>query len=86
MGYILSINTIRAWLNNSAVASGNTNNNYSRVSVLEDIDLKKLGSLKLFIPNVDENSNLVTPTPNQNTQKTTDQPQVSPQQESVVIK
>lgn len=87
MGYILSINTIRAWLNNSSVASGNTNNNYSRVSVLEDIDLKKLGSLKLFIPNVDKNSNLVTPPPtaNQNTPKTTDQTQVAPQQESVVI-
>jgi len=85
LGYILSINTIRAWLNNSTVASSDTNNNYSRVSVLEDIDLKKLGSLKLFIPNVDKNSNIVAPTTNQNTQKTTGQSQVAPQPESVVI-
>ena len=54
LGYILSINTINSWLNNSSITYGDTNNNnYSRVSVLEDIDLNKLGALKLFIPDTD---------------------------------
>lgn len=52
LGYILSINKINSWLNNSTLAYGNDNsNNYSRVSsILENIDLNTLGSLDLFIP------------------------------------
>lgn len=61
LGYILSINTIKAWLGNTPVIAGGTNNNYSRVSVLEDIDLNNLGSLKLFIPPTDAKGDLVTP-------------------------
>ncbi|MBI4118869.1 MAG: trypsin-like peptidase domain-containing protein [Parcubacteria group bacterium] len=87
LGYILSINTINSWLGNSSTAYGGTsNNNYSRVSVLEDIDLKKLGSLKLFIPDTDTKGNLATPTTSQNTQKTTNQPKINQtQKESIVI-
>ncbi|MDO8565841.1 MAG: serine protease [Candidatus Moranbacteria bacterium] len=61
LSYILSINTINAWLGNSSVAySGNSNqNNYSRVSsVLEDIDLKELGSLEFIIPGTKESEDI----------------------------
>ena len=50
LGYILSINTINSWLGNSSITYGGTNNNYSRVSVLEDIDLKKLDALNYLFP------------------------------------
>ena len=89
MGYILSINTIKAWLGNSTIAYGNTNNTYSRVSVLEDIDLNKLGSLKLFIPDTDAKGDLVATPANQNSPKTTEQPQIiqqdEQQEESIII-
>ena len=91
LGYILSINTINSWLGNSSITYGGTSNNtYSRVSVLEDIDLNKLDSLKLFIPETDVSGNLVapvTPATNQKTQKITEQSQSSQaQEESTVIK
>lgn len=87
LGYILSTNTINSWLNNSSITYGGTdNNNFSRVSVLEDIDLNKLGTLKLFIPDTDTKGNLVTPPTNQGAQKTTGQPQNNQtQKESTVI-
>lgn len=87
LGYILSINTINSWLGNSSIVSGGANNNYSRVSVLEDIDLKKLGSLKLFIPDTDAKGNLATPPTNQNTQKITEKPKINQtQKEPTIIK
>ena len=88
LGYILAINTINAWMGNSSIVLGGTSDNqYSRVSVLEDIDLKSLGSLKLFIPDTDTKGNLVAPAKNQNTQKTTEQPGVKQaQKESTIIK
>lgn len=62
LGYILSINTINAWLGNGYVAYDDSNNNqYSRVSVLEDIDLNELDALELFIPKTDEEGNITTP-------------------------
>lgn len=87
MGYLLSIDIIKAWLSNSSIASGNTNNNnYSRVSVLEDMDLKKLNSLKLFIPDVDEKGNLSVSEKNKNSQDTKEQPQPSQaQKESTIV-
>jgi len=53
LGYLLSVNKVNSWINGSSYAydSGNSNN-YSRVSsVLEDIDLNSLNSLKLFVAN-----------------------------------
>ena len=87
LGYILSINTINSWLNNSSITYGDTNNNnYSRVSVLEDIDLNKLGALKLFIPDTDTKGNLVAPTVGQSAQKTGEQPKNNQtQKESTII-
>lgn len=75
LGYILSINTIKAWLGNASIISDGTNNNYSRVSVLEDIDLKKLDSLQLFIPNTDSRGNLSAPAIAQNQKNVTGQTQ-----------
>lgn len=51
LGYLLSINKINSWLNNSPLAyNDGSSNKYSRVStILEDIDLSKLGNLSLFI-------------------------------------
>ncbi|NMB47922.1 trypsin-like peptidase domain-containing protein [Candidatus Kuenenbacteria bacterium] len=51
MGYLLSVNKINSWLNNSVAYNYNTNNNnYSRVSaLLEDMDLNGLGSLGLYV-------------------------------------
>ena len=51
LGYVLSIDTINNWLGNTSIAyTNNSNNNYSRVSsVLETIDLEKLGLLQLVI-------------------------------------
>ncbi|MCK5416220.1 trypsin-like peptidase domain-containing protein [Candidatus Parcubacteria bacterium] len=58
IGYILSVNKINSWLNNSPMAyNNNGNNNYARVSILEDIDLNTLDSLDLFIFDEDENNN-----------------------------
>lgn len=90
LGYLLSINTINAWLGTSSVVLGTTNNKYSRVSVLEDIDLNELDSLKLFIPNTDEKGDLVPTPTEQNQQEPAEQPQITEQQnesqdESVVI-
>jgi len=90
LGYLLSINTINSWLGNSSTAYGGTsNNNYSRVSVLEDIDLNKLGSLKLFIPDTDAKGNLSDSAKNkviQNTQNVKEQPQTNQtQKESTII-
>ena len=71
LGYVLSINTINAWLGNSSIASNSgSNNNYSRVSsVLENIDLKKLDSLQLIIPNTKETTK-ETPQNNKTASKT----------------
>jgi len=87
LGYILSINTINSWLGNSSMTYGGTsNNNYSRVSVLEDIDLNKLGSLKLFIPDTDAKGDLSASAKNQNSQNIKEQPQSNQtQKESIVI-
>lgn len=52
MGYLLSVDKVNSWLNNSVAYNNNTNNNnnYSRVSALvDDIDLNSLGSLGLYI-------------------------------------
>ncbi|MCK5320613.1 trypsin-like peptidase domain-containing protein [Candidatus Parcubacteria bacterium] len=58
MGYILSVNKINSWLNGSPMAYNNDgDNNYARVSILEDIDLNTLDSLDLFIFSEDENNN-----------------------------
>jgi len=69
------------------MAYGSTNNNnYSRVSVLEDIDLNKLGSLKLFIPDTDAKGDLTTSVKNQDLQKTADQSQSNQtQKESNIV-
>ena len=93
LGYILSINTVNAWLGNSAIASrGNSNqNNFSRVSsVLENIDLKKLDSIKLLLPKTDDKGNNiippVTPTTNQGARTATEQPQTNQSQmESTIV-
>ena len=87
LGYILSVNTINSWLGNSSITYGGTNNNnYSRVSVLEDIDLNKLDALKLFIPDTDTKGNLVAPTMGQSAQKTAEQPKNNQiQKESTII-
>lgn len=52
LGYILSINYINAFLNNTTVAyNPSTNNNYARVrAVLENSSVKKLKSLQLAVP------------------------------------
>lgn len=61
LGYVLSVNTINNWMGNSAAQRSRADNNYSRVSsILENMDLKKLGSLELVIPNK-ENSLNVSP-------------------------
>ena len=51
MGYLLSVNKVNSWLNNSIAYNYNSNNNnYSRVSaLLEDMDLGQLDSLGLFV-------------------------------------
>ena len=90
LGYILSINTINSWLGNSSTAYGGTsNNNYSRVSVLEDIDLNKLDSFKLFIPDTDAKGDLSDSAKNkaiQNSQNIKEQPQTNQiQKESTII-
>ena len=61
LGYILSINTINAWLGNSSFTyNNNSNNNYSRVSsILETIDLKTLGSLRQVIPGTKDGKEII---------------------------
>lgn len=57
LGYILPINIINAWLGNSSIAynTNNSQNNYSRVSsILENVDLKTLGSVQLIVPGTKE--------------------------------
>jgi len=55
IGFVLSINKINSWLDNSTLTYGDkSNNNYSRVSsILDDFDLSTLDSLDLFIPEED---------------------------------
>lgn len=91
LGGILSINKIKSWFSNAPVAYNNeSNNKYSRVSsTLENIDLKKLGTLKLFISDTDAEGNNITPviapTTNQNAQKTTEQPKINQTQKESII-
>jgi S1-C subfamily serine protease len=57
LGYLLSVNKVNSWLNNSVAYNYNNNdNNYSRVSaLLEDIDLNTLDSLGLFLHGDEKN-------------------------------
>ena len=57
MGYLLSVNTVNSWLNNSIAYNSNSNNNdYSRVSaMLDNMDLNALGSLGLFVAGDEKN-------------------------------
>ena len=73
LGYVLSIKTINNWLGNTAIVYNNkTSNDYSRVSsVLENIDLKKLGSLELVVPG--KINDKTTPIIDQRQTKTTKQ-------------
>ena len=92
LGGILSVNKVKNWLSGAPIAYNDKSyNEYSRVSsVLENIDLKKLDTLKLFISDTDTRGNNITPviapTTNQNAQKTTEQPKNSQtQKESTII-
>lgn len=86
MGYLLSVNIVNSWLGNSSITYGNTNNNnYSRVSVLENIDIKNLGSLKLFIPDTDAKGNLAKSEKNEAILSSQNQTQTQGQIESVII-
>ncbi|MFA5359881.1 MAG: trypsin-like peptidase domain-containing protein [Patescibacteria group bacterium] len=62
MGYLLSVNTVNGWLNNSVAYNNNSNNNnYSRVSaILDNIDLNALGSLGLFVAGDEANIKTAT--------------------------
>jgi len=61
MGYLLSVNKINSWLNNSVAYNYNSNNNYSRVSsMLEDMDLSAISSLGLFISGDETNIKTAT--------------------------
>ena len=64
MGYLLSVNKVNSWLNNSIAYNYNSNNNnYSRVSaLLENIDLGTLDSLGLFVVGDKTNDNITTKT------------------------
>lgn len=92
LGGILSVNKIKSWISGTPLAYNNESyNEYSRVSsVLENVDLKKLGTLKLFISDTDTKGNNITPviapTTNQKTQEATEQPQNNKtQKESTII-
>lgn len=64
MGYLLSVDKVNSWLNNSVVYNYNNNNNYSRVSaLLEDMDLSAIGTLGLFVPG--DEANIKTETESQ---------------------
>ena len=83
MGYILSVNKINSWLNNSPMAyNNNGNNDYARVSILEDIDLSTLDSLDLFIFSEDENNN----TDNSDNQNNSDSQIVIQEEKSLITK
>ena len=62
MGYLLSVNKVNSWLNNSvAYNHDSNNNNYSRVSaLLEDMDLNSIGTLGLFISGDEKNIKTAT--------------------------
>ncbi|MDD5071912.1 MAG: trypsin-like peptidase domain-containing protein [Patescibacteria group bacterium] len=62
LGYLLSVNKINSWLNNSIAYNYSTNNNnYSRVSaMLEDMDLSTIDSLGLYITGDEENVKIET--------------------------
>jgi len=62
MGYLLSVNKVNSWLNNSIAYNYNSNNNnYSRVSaLLEDMDLSTLDSLGLFVAGDEANIKTAT--------------------------
>lgn len=62
MGYLLSVNKVNSWLNNSVAYNNNSsNNNYSRVSaMLEDMDLSAISSLGLFIAGDEANIKTAT--------------------------
>jgi len=62
MGYLLSVNKVNSWLNNSIAYNYNSNNNnYSRVSaLLEDMDLNALDSLGLFVAGDEANIKTAT--------------------------
>jgi len=62
MGYLLSVNKVNSWLNNSIAYNYNSNNNnYSRVSaILDNMDLSALGSLGLFITGDEANIKTAT--------------------------
>lgn len=61
MGYLLSVNKVNGWLNNSVAYNYNNNNNYSRVSaMLEDIDLNTLDSFGLFVAGDEANIKTAT--------------------------
>jgi len=63
MGYLLSVNKVNSWLNNSIAYNynSNNNNNYSRVSsMLEDMDLSAISSLGLFIAGDETNIKTAT--------------------------
>jgi hypothetical protein len=63
LGYVLSIDTINSWLGNTSITYTNlSGNNYSRVSsILETIDLTKLGLLQL-VATPSKDNNKTTPT------------------------
>ena len=65
MGYLLSVDKVNSWLNNSVAYNNNSNNNnYSRVSaLLEDMDLNAIGSLGLFVAG--DEANIKTETESQ---------------------
>ena len=92
LGGILSVNTIKNWLSGASLAYNDESaNEYSRVSsVLENIDLKKLDTLKLFISDTDSKGNNITPviapTTSQKISEATEQPQASkPQRGSTIL-
>lgn len=63
MGYLMSVNKINSWLNNSIAYNYNSsnNNNYSRVSsMLEDMDLSAINSLGLFVAGDEANIKTAT--------------------------
>ncbi|MFA4834269.1 MAG: trypsin-like peptidase domain-containing protein [Patescibacteria group bacterium] len=62
IGYILSVDKIKSWMNGSSYAyNSGVNNNYSRVAyLLDEIDLNALSSLGLFIAGDEANIKIVT--------------------------
>ena len=79
LGYILSINTINSWINNSLVAYSPPNtNNYSRVaSILENMTVNQIDQLQPYVPGTE-------PTDSSQENKNKIQPEQS-QKESIVI-